>query len=811
MRGKRAFQITPVTWALFALVLLLTEVAPEVVTAQEPYSIYNFSGGMNSVDNIFSVPPEQAQIVRNWNLDRYPGSLYPRPGFHALTSALPNHNEISAIFSHRFSNGQGYLFEVLRINTGYYADLKVSEPFSYDCTDSLYSYLYPTTGIWTVWNDDILFCNGRNRPLIISGAPSTMTADYVTPLAPGQAEVITLKQSGNLNGVYRYAFVAEVPCSTNYAFSKWCGPLSAPVRALNERILIQNLYPQIADSVCVAPGALDFLLVRTRGDHNNFDTDSLFVIDTFSVTNNWTNAQLWNHGDNLSDATLNNTYFWKTIREAQPPSGLNIQYLLNQEYPPLKNCYYSLGAPTFLDGDGGSTADTVSGYSSNWWVQYAVYLLDTLTGRTSDTSRALTYYNTEIERFQTKIGLPPCQSRYVRVVIKRLIDIVNDAPYYHGWYVLDTITSNAATDYTDTEHWRDLEANHDLFERNVLDVVLSGVVVHEGRLWGWDDQKIYISQSGTPYEWYQFDYLDVDLDDGDQNVRLVSYEGYLILYRHNSILIIYTQDGNVYNRSKKESGVGQIARQGFVNYNGANIFLDRKGISLETGNIYRDQSLSRRYISDNIRNYIVRSPDSMTAAAMRIFDDILLFSYPNTDTTWAHFFKTNGWSFWTYLDFHDAVMYDTLNRVNLAPFRDFCFVSPGSDLLYKLDYNDSLDEGGYRIYPLYEKRGIARSLEPVNFEAAYLRSDWLSNIDDTAAGDPLVRVRVYNEDGQKLDTLTFDSLSYAHAKRYVDQSTLHTAHWFNLQIEPIMNAVDKNITKVKIDGIDCIVKPVGID
>jgi len=629
---------------------------------------------------------------------------------------------------------------------------------------------------------------------------------------PGQPDVLPLKISGNLNGVYQYAFVAEVPCSTNYAFSKWCGPLSVPVKAHNERIFIKNVYPQLADSVCTpAPASIDFMLVRTRGNRNNPVTDSLFIVDTFTVTNDWTNAQLWNTTDNLADASLTSSYFWKTIREAQPPSGLDVQYLLNQEYPPLKNCYYTLGAPSFADGDGGSSSDTVSGYSLNYFVQYGVYHLDTLTGRTSDTSRSLIYYNQGIVRFQTKINIPSCPSQYVRVIIKRLIDIVNDEPYYHGWYVLDTVTSNAATDYTDNEHWRDLELNHDLFERNALNVVLKGVMVHEGRLWGWDDQDIYISQSGSPNEWYQYDYLDVDLDEGDRNMRLASYEGYIVVYRTNSIHIIYTQDGNVYNRSKKQSGIGLISEQAFANYNGLNLFLDRKGVALEMGNIYRDQSLSRQFISDPIKDYILKDPDEMSKARLKIFGDMLFLTYPNTDTIWTYFFKTKGWSFWIYFDFQDAVLYDTLDREEFGPFKDFCFVSHGSDLLYQLSDNDSLDEGGYRIYPLYEKKGLSRSTGAQVLESFRLYQDWLGVADDTAETDPTVRVRFYNEDAQLLDTLVFDSLTYPFAKKYLLQNTAQTAHWYTVQIEPVFSSTGKNVTKLKIDGFDFISNPAGID
>ncbi|RJX21806.1 MAG: hypothetical protein C4570_02030, partial [Ammonifex sp.] len=129
-----------ITTALF-FIFLSFQLAPGIATAQEPVEIFNFGGGMNSTDNIFQVAPEQAQTVRNWNLDKYPGSLYPRPGYHALTSALANYTEITALFSHRFSSGQGFLFEVLALNPGYYCDLRVSQPFSYTAGDSLYSYL----------------------------------------------------------------------------------------------------------------------------------------------------------------------------------------------------------------------------------------------------------------------------------------------------------------------------------------------------------------------------------------------------------------------------------------------------------------------------------------------------------------------------------------------------------------------------------------------------------------------------------------------------------------------------------------------
>lgn len=853
MRGRSGKSFVGLLVVLIATILALVYSGPTTALPGVPHSVFDFSGGMNTASSFSKVAGNQFYRAQNWLLDDPDGAATVRPGYVAVTDSLAAYSKIASIYGTRHENGDPFLFQLLTTNSGKYGNLFVSDKYGYSAQDSLYPYIYPTRGHWLTWLDYVFYFNGKNPAVMVAGGPDKMFADALVPPAPGQLSCWPLDEGGTLAGEYIYGIVAEIPGESNYDWAERVSTLSLPVMLDSQTVYLRSFTRWITSSTPTdfaysgtpnnAEWQTDFLLVRTRANCLS-SSDSLFVVDTLKMIDT-SEVQTLVYKDTISDTNLTTrtNCFWKTIQDATTCNSDTI--------PSLKwnDRHYALGQPSFLAYSDSCCLDTSFAGDSTYcdtvlrwcnypfcvnlqwvwpmYVEYVVTYLDTLTGRESDTSvrlsvaycndSGLTPSSFPVARkpmVSITIGLPPVpSSRYSRVIYRQMQYLTYDGIsstrlgygdttkwVIHkttpgGFYCLDTVKNPDDTSYVDKMSESRLTTYNDTYVRQVSDKILKGAIIHEERMFAWDDHRVYYSQTADPFSWGLTDYVEFGTDEGDRIVYLASYDGYIIVYMTNSIYILYTDDGTVYSRSKKTAGVGMVAPFSMVRHDNQNFFLSKKGLSYETGNIYREQSLVRGTWSDPVKNLIIRALDSMGQACAVSVDDRLLLSYPGTDSSFVFSLANNAWGVWTF-DFSQGVLYDTMRTPDYTVSDQLCFIKDDDERIFVLVDSVYTDDGkDYQA--VLEKWHIAQSVFCQSMQRADLWIDAAENDSDS------VVVAVFDEEGDSLLSVVFDSLDRRFERRFLLADSNAVSHWFNVRLTA------PNRENITVEGMTFYVSPAG--
>lgn len=755
----------------------------------------NFGGGLNTNENRYFVRDDQFFQLKNIVIDRPLGTASIRPGWEPVIDSLANIYQRHTLHSHRFQDGKGYLFSTTQTFTGLektsYALLSHTNAYGYD-PFNIIDTVCAIEGRWLTWLDYDFYFDGCSGGKVISRAGNTFTSKPIATPAPGQLEVTPLDTAMaglNLNGVYIWGWQVEIPCSTDID-DKW-GPvstLSRPTQLRNQPAWLKGFTEIHKDSACSPrPTSYEIRILRTKGDRIEFGSDSLFIIDSFILTES-----------NLPDVKYKdvvpeiNGIFYRTLDSAQ------------MEFPGrpwLPDSTYSWAKPGRMGWIRRNITESPPGDSilnsmSDDVLVYTYYYLDSLTGTPSDTAPTFQIQgvlNTGFWQINNiTLYIPPSpDGRYWRVLLRTSaasgfhLDPGNLLPFT----ILDTLTDKDDTLFTDfaSDSTLNIRGNF-IWQRKVIEATPIGGVVHDARLAVFDKNRVYFSVTDSAGKYGAFENLEFDLDDGDRVIGLSSFDDYLIVYKTRSTWIVYTQDGVIYDRQKKSVGWGMASFNSLSSYAGNNIFLSPEGVLFEGANPTLERSLLRNYISDPIRNILLKDLDSMFRTYGKVFEDRYYLSHAQTldageDTTFVYFFKTQGWTIYDFA-MRQMILYDTLRRAEFSPFNELHFL--GEDFgqrifrLTKADTLDDINEGIYstkEITAVIEKRHIGLTEPGVKF------MDWIqitseANTQDTST----IVIAIEDEQGSAIGEATFDTLNNYYDFKYILPTGNRIAYTFRFRL-----------------------------
>ena len=812
-----------IVWMVTVVVALLMVfgLAELCIGQERPFTFDDFSGGINHNGNWSLIQQNQCYYLRNVVIDDPIGALKVRPGVTLVRDSLTLYSQTLSLHSHKLDNGNTFLFHLEQWTDSGFASIYASnstgrftgaEPASRHWAE----WLYPTPGHWLTWHGKDYFFNGRNRPRVFDlNYPPLNTVRAFAPVhhaAPGQLEADPIAVPGNLNGWYQYAQIVQVPCSAQVAasvpWSKRFGVLSVPVEAYDEKIRVTNYYGLISDSTCTVAAADSFwvLTVRTRGNSNDYDTDSLFKVDSVRLRND--EIANYEFTDTISDASLTASTFWGKIRDTIDIGNVHLVLGVGYKRDTLDHVY-APGSLTFLTRDTGSLPDDtiVGGYCfgvTHLRNLYTMTFRDKITGIETDSCRILVF--SAIGQFirNVTLGVPlPPSSRYDRILYRAHHAV--RPPYESGYsgyesqvfYALDTITDDTVTIFVDTAQPCSLEVYNEPYNRRVPITNYAGAITHENVMYAWDAEQVYVSVADTAIFPF-FNALEFDLGQGDPIVRLVSFEGFIAVYKRYSTWILYTRDGTVYDARKGNDGLGLVAPYAVASYGATNFVVGQSGLYSEVANPYRDNDLDRDYLDDAFPLYTASETDLLKTNAI-IFNDRLMISYPDEDMTRVLYLKTNGWGEWTYA-FQAACIYDTAWGKDVQARRVMVFVKPGTTELYLIDDSATTDAGD-TLKGYWQKKylGFESELPMVVSEARLWSSGGFPDSTE-------IDVDILNERSWALGSTTFNKLQNGYGKRYFLAAANNVGHFLWLRMW-----IPKVASDIVVHKFELVTNPAGLD
>jgi hypothetical protein len=255
----------------------------------------DFSGGLNTRTNLFSLSANQAVECLNVDLSRKWGAIAKRKGFTNVTDTLRAKEPTYGIFGFTSRSGDKKLFSLIPVyndtNAIGLGQLVISDPFEYSpdtadgaeiqylATSTHKNHIY--TGVapyWVKWRNNVIGSNGFHVPWI---STENGTHDLV-PFAPGGIRAVPMNRSAELNGEYRYVVGYYTDCGAEWADTAQ-GVVSPPVYAYNEMVMITNFPSHTYDTTCRAgdadTGNYDIALYRTKANPGEYGVeDTLWLI-----------------------------------------------------------------------------------------------------------------------------------------------------------------------------------------------------------------------------------------------------------------------------------------------------------------------------------------------------------------------------------------------------------------------------------------------------------------------------------------------------------------------------------------------------
>lgn len=146
----------------------------------DPVTVRDFDGGWNAADSDLNMAPRFAKVLDN--IERAPdGSLAVRPGTRFLSQLTDDSEIINTFYFNAYvvavqENGNISLVDGTGAETKMFLPGMSSAPWPPGVT----------VASFTIFNGDLIICNGRNKPLIIPGNPANpdyMTLQYLQDLA----------------------------------------------------------------------------------------------------------------------------------------------------------------------------------------------------------------------------------------------------------------------------------------------------------------------------------------------------------------------------------------------------------------------------------------------------------------------------------------------------------------------------------------------------------------------------------------------------------------------------------------------------
>lgn len=484
------------------LLLSLLLVAGLVSAQEQKIEIRGF-GGLNTIADEFHIGVNEATVAHNIDFSRQMGAISKRLGYDSL-SAMAGVDSIIAIYPAYYSDGTEQLFIVVDTGGNGIGHIYVTAKGSNDISSA--------TLIWSYWsvfgypsfaatNDDVYITNGYSRSIVYSNG---IAREFPTR-SPSEPHIIPVKDDGNLNGKYIYAFyvgdsgsVIQNSIDTTYD-STWWGcdsvrifhmyyvyicdsfsyapididsitvvtsidttvsnlssfrqsSLSSPVMVENGKMLLAGFEFPNTDSVNTeySTNGARIIIARTKGDYLRItETTPIYYVTDFVVPTS-DSAGNYSYLDNIADADLTNNL------------GLTVQSdFLGRDSLGSIHTYY--GAPGYVSSGAFITYDSAVGDdTANFGIYYGIpnqedtlgvyyvaTIIDTVTGNESDTGRGCYIFipddsskSGHKKPYSYVITLPKILSSDSGLVINLYRGLILQMTYDSSFYRGDTLNNS---------------------------------------------------------------------------------------------------------------------------------------------------------------------------------------------------------------------------------------------------------------------------------------------------------------------------------------------------------------------------------
>lgn len=684
------------------------------------------------------------------------GALTRRLGYDSI-GQIAGQDSIISIYPVYLSDGREYLVITTDSAGVGYGNVYVTNYGSVNLSvDSL-------TRIMTYWGtqykpsfttlqDDLYGVNGSHKGFIWNGKIKRSF-----PLsAPGEVEIYPLDDTGSssvwtLDGEYRYGMVALTPDSAGgMPVRRTMGYISQPIRVKTGRVLIAGFAPLNADTLNDTASAGTLYIYRTDANPGYLDySDSLWIVDTvdWGPGTNFDTVYFIDSlpDDSITDAKGRNAFYWDgdTVYSGRDSSGA------------IRNYY---GAPRYMSAElleyDTAYADTakfgifygVPTQKDTLGVAYMCTFIDTVTGIESDSSRSCVIFNYKDDSLLNNIQLslpkaPRGDSGLVRNLYRALIyQITYDTGHFKGvdealeefksglgvigpmsffdflrtrrkWIerlVVDTVViydyyllaqvSACDTTYTDSIRYDSLRVKR-RYIRSTAPSLLSNIVSHDDKIFGGHGSRQYFSKLDSGFAWGAFDFVSLNMDDGDEINIIFPTQGGMLSAKNKSVYSVF-QDANGYWYNKEITGLpGCIAPKSYAKGFAGHYYLSDYGVVRIADGQYLDRRYTTALVSAKLKNFDVLPLATKREAVGMYIPSSRQYLLTIGDTTYAYDERADGWSTWG-LKIGTAGLYGVEDELVFVPGDTMYFVPPGDSVLFR--YGSSATDTGTNVTMIWK-------------------------------------------------------------------------------------------------------------
>ena len=286
------------------------------------------------------------------------------------------------------------------------------------------------------------------------------------------------------------------------------------------------------------------------------------------------------------------------------------------------------------------------------------------------------------------------------------------------------------------------------FERKVPE--LQGMMENENRLWGYNDQTIYVSKLGDPFNFNVFDGLDTDSFATDTGSAgdidgCIPFRGYPIYTKEDRIYKVYGSSPSNYEiLSSSVLGVAEGSGDSLAVAGDSLLYLNRNGICLHKGGLptviakaFGNERYKNAVAGSDGMKYYVSMEDQADKSHFFVYDTQKGMWHEEDDTKATHFAYAEGnlyflddkGKIWITGNIQDPPQSSTLEEDFewSAEFTDFTDNSTNQKHVAKLSIRLELDKDAYcDIYIMEDSDGTWKQTNPGRITHETKRSYYLA-------------------------------------------------------------------------------------
>lgn len=707
---------------LFLLTLLTSSVFADSI------SIRGFTGLKNSVNDPL-LPPGSSSALVNFDLSDKIGALTRRRGYSEayLASSSVFDSIMFLGTGERISGVRHLMFVGDSTGVGYGvlgATASGSINLDFSQTARLVVTPWPVTAQsvtrYAEWNGNTFAVNGVSRGAYYpsNDVPKLTTGQYGRlwpPAAPGELIATPLKQSGGMNGTYRY--LAYAYGSTSQAHPV-IGNFSAPVSVANGACIVTNFPILSKDSGGIGVFDSTFIDVfRTTNDNGTIDpTDTVWYTGvTLTVNSSTYQTSAVSFTDTMSDVTLRASSRKKIVR------GISAAGYWAYTSPTADTVSSKIGAPQYV---GRATVSS----DSNWNVwhnapeslvrgfSWMVQTLDPETGAVSDSGptfsivkKAASGVSAYGGQSKISLALPRMRDTTLRQIVWRAAVVaapLKDAIYklYDtvGYRFLDSAnlvrtfykigTYLPGDTITDSIPYDSLVLRESFRQVGPIEP-FSDIITHSNILYASAGNRMWMSRPDTPFNFLRSSFVTLNESRGSEVTAMWPTQ-YAIraTTRDESYAVAFD-----FSSVERISSYGCLSRQGHASSGGVHYYPSYEGIVSES----EGESLERNYefglLTEGLANYdLVTSV--IKSSSFGTWHDNKYFLKYSADSCLVYDEIAKGFSVWT-TPISSAVRYGSGGSVGSALYDTLYFLRGGNRALYR--FGDSYRDTTAQITALW--------------------------------------------------------------------------------------------------------------